>query len=118
MTAISRLLLILSGFVGAAGVVAAAAASHGESRNLSAIATIFLAHAPVLLVLAFHGRGRLLAGAALVLGLGTLLFGGDLALREWAGHPLFPGAAPMGGGAMILGWMSLVVAGLAGRSGT
>jgi uncharacterized membrane protein YgdD (TMEM256/DUF423 family) len=116
MTLQSRLLLVLAGLLGAAGIAAAAGASHGDSRNLSAIAMIFLAHAPVLLILALVARGRVLPWAGLVLAAGTLVFGLDLALREWSGHALFAGAAPLGGGAMILGWAGLGIAGLLGKS--
>lgn len=116
MSMLSRTLMIFAGLLGAAGVAAAAGASHGESRNLSAIATIFLAHAPALLALAMLGKGRVLSVASLVLALGAMVFGGDLALREWAGHGLFPGAAPLGGGAMILGWLGVAIAGVAGKS--
>ena len=108
-----RLALAMAGLVGAVGVMAAAAASHGgESRNLAAIAAIALAHGPALLVLAMAGRGRLLGGAALLLGLGTLVFAADLGLREWLGHGLFPGAAPLGGAGMIAGWLAIVIAAL------
>lgn len=115
MTLLSRILLILAGLCGAAGIAAAAAASHGESRNFSAMAMIFLAHAPVLVALALCGRGRVLTSAALVLAAGALVFGGDLAMREWTGQSLFPGAAPGGGGAMILGWLGFALAGLLSR---
>ena len=73
---------------------------------------IFLAHAPILAALGLHGRGRTILVAASVLAVGTLVFGGDLALRQWLGHGLFPGAAPLGGGAMILGWLGLSLAGV------
>ena len=39
------------------------------------------------------------------------MFAGDLVMRAQAGTPLFPMAAPIGGGTMILGW--LLVAGAA-----
>ena len=112
MALLPKVLLVLAGLIGASGVAAAAGASHGESRNLSAMAMIFLAHAPVLVALALHGRGRAILVAASVLAVGTLVFGGDLALRQWLGHGLFPGAAPLGGGAMILGWLGLSLAGV------
>lgn len=110
---VPRHLLVLAGLMGALGVAAAAAASHGESRNLGALATMFLAHAPVLVALGLFGEGRVLSGAGLVLAGGTLLFGGDLAMREFAGQGLFGGAAPLGGGLMMLGWAGLALAGLA-----
>ena len=114
MALLPRVLLVLAGVIGAAGVAAAAAASHGDSPNLSAIATIFLAHAPVLAAVALHGRSRMVLAAGSVLAAGTLVFGGDLALRHWLGHALFAGAAPLGGGVMILGWLGLALAGLVG----
>ena len=110
-----RHFLVVAGLMGATGVAAAAAASHGDNRNLSALATMFLAHAPVLVGLGLFGRGRLLLGAGLALTGGTLLFGADLAMREYAGQGLFAGAAPLGGGLMMLGWLGLALAGLAGK---
>lgn len=110
---LARATLVAAGLVGAAGVMAAAGASHGGdvSRNLSAVATICLAHAPVLLALALAGRGMALRIAAVLIGVGTLVFAGDLGVREWLDHGLFPGAAPLGGGGMILGWVAIIVAG-------
>lgn len=109
-----RLILALSGVIGAIGVMAAAAASHGgEARNLSAIAAIGLAHGPALLALALVGRGRVLGVAAGLLATGTLVFISDLGMREWLGQGLFPGAAPLGGTAMIGGWLAIIVAAVA-----
>lgn len=108
-----RMTLVAAGLVGAAGVMSAAAASHGgETRNLSAIAAICLAHGPALLALGLGGKGRLLQLATGLLAIGTMVFAGDLAMREWLGHALFPGAAPLGGMGMIGGWLVIVVAGL------
>lgn len=109
---IMRLLVIAGGLSGAVGVMAAAASSHGEDvRNLSAIAAICLAHGPALLALGLAGRGRVLLAGGLVLVLGTLVFAGDLGIRQWLGHGAFPGAAPLGGGVMILGWLAIVLGG-------
>ena len=111
-----RLLVGLAGLIGACGVAAAAAASHAaESRNLAAIAAIALAHGPALLAIGLAGRSRPLALAGALLGLGTVLFCADLAMREFGGQALFPGAAPFGGGAMMLGWLSITAAGLLSR---
>ena len=106
-----RIILIAAGLIGAVGVMAAAAASHGESRNLAAMAAICLAHGPALLALGLMGRGRVLMTAGLVLVLGTAIFAGDLSMREWLGNGLFAGAAPIGGGAMILGWLGIALGG-------
>ena len=111
-----RVLLATAGALGAIGVMAAAAASHGDgSRNLGAIAAIGLAHGPALLALALAGRGRVLGVAAALMAVGTAIFAGDLAMREWLGAGLFPGAAPLGGVGMTAGWLAIVAAALAWR---
>ena len=38
------------------------------------------------------------------------LFAGDLTLRQYAGHSLFPMAAPTGGTLLIASWLALAVA--------
>ena len=45
-----------------------------------------------------------------IAGLAASLFAGDLTLRQYAGHGLFPMAAPTGGTLLILGWLVLGVA--------
>ena len=111
-----RLVLVAAGLIGAAGVASAAAASHaGESRNLAAIAAICLSHGPALLALGLVGHGRLLGVASVLLSAGTMIFAGDLGMREWLGHGLFPGAAPIAGVGMIGGWLVIVAAGLLWR---
>jgi uncharacterized membrane protein YgdD (TMEM256/DUF423 family) len=108
-------LVLVAGLLGAAGVAAAAAASHGgEARSLSAIATIALAHAPALVALGLAGQGRVQAIAAFVLATGAVLFVGDLGWREQTGSALFALAAPFGGGALILGWLGLAFSGVVG----
>lgn len=112
-----RMGLAMAGLFGAIGVAAAAASSHGGSeRNLGAIAAIGLAHGPALLALALAGRGRVLGIAAVLLAAGTAIFIGDLGMREWLGRGLFPGAAPLGGVAMIGGWLTIVGAALVWRN--
>lgn len=113
-----RLLLGVAGLIGAVGVATAASASHAtESRNIAAIASICLAHGPALLAVGLAGKTRAWYVAGAILALGTLLFVGDLAIREWTGQSLFPGAAPLGGGGMMLGWISLAIVGLWYRPG-
>lgn len=108
-----RVLVGVAGLLGAVGVATAAMTSHGEDvRNLAAISAMALAHAPVLLVLGLVGRSRALSIAGLVLAGGCAIFVADLAMRHWFGGALFPGAAPIGGGGMILGWLGLAVAGM------
>ena len=38
------------------------------------------------------------------------LFSGDLSLRQYAGHSLFPMAAPTGGTLLIVSWLALALA--------
>jgi uncharacterized membrane protein YgdD (TMEM256/DUF423 family) len=109
-----RPLIIVAALLGATGVGAAAAASHGESRHLSAIAAICLSHGPALLALGLAGWGRLFWWSTILLAGGTIVFVLDLGVREWLGHGLFTGAAPLGGLLMILGWLTLAVAALVG----
>jgi uncharacterized membrane protein YgdD (TMEM256/DUF423 family) len=44
-----------------------------------------------------------------------MIFAGDLGMREWLGHGMFPGAAPLGGVGMIGGWLAIVGAALVRR---
>ncbi|AKR56295.1 membrane protein [Devosia sp. H5989] len=108
----SRITLGLGGLIGGAGVALAAAASHGGDEHLlGAASTICLAHGPALLALGLlRLPGRALQAAALLLGVGTLFFAGDLITRHFTGAGVFPGAAPLGGAAMIGGWIAVVVA--------
>ncbi len=100
------IILLFCGFMGASGVVLAAAASHGEdTRLLGSASTMCLAHAPVLLGLFCAGdRIRTGAAASMVLSFGTILFAADLLSRHFGYGSLFPMAAPAGGLAMIAGW--------------
>lgn len=112
MIVLHRGLLVVAGLLGASGVAAAAASSHMvDSRNLSAIAAVFLSHGPALLAVGLLGRSRSFAISGAILALGTLIFGADLALREFLSAPLFAGAAPIGGGLMILGWLGFALSG-------
>jgi uncharacterized membrane protein YgdD (TMEM256/DUF423 family) len=109
----------LSALMGASGVMTAAAATHaggGQTGELAQIAAYFLIlHAAALLgiVACAHSYAERpsFAGALLIagawLGLATILFSGDLATRAFSGARLFPMAAPIGGSAMILGWLAL-----------
>ena len=106
---IRPVVLFLGGILGAAGVMLAAAATHtGDTYVLSNASAMCLAHAPVLIAL-FIGWDKIKTAlpAGLILGLGTLLFAGDLVSRHFGGSSLFPMAAPIGGMGMILGWLVL-----------
>jgi uncharacterized membrane protein YgdD (TMEM256/DUF423 family) len=49
--------------------------------------------------------------AAWIVGAG--LFSGDIAMRAFAGHRLFPFAAPSGGMIMFAAWLALTVSAVA-----
>ena len=107
-----RPFVVIAGLFGAAGVATAAAASHGGDGNLAIAGNFLLFHAPAFLALSALPQHRVLQVAGIVLGIGVLLFTGDLAMRSGLGHALFPMAAPIGGGGMILGWLGVAAAGL------
>ena len=115
---LARLIIVVAGILGGGGVMAAAAASHGgDGTNLDPIAMVCLAHGPALLALGLSSlRGRLFDAAAILLGLGTLVFAGDLLVRQYLGHAAFPMAAPIGGVGMIGGWVAVIVGGLFSRA--
>lgn len=104
---IRPLLLFVSGVLGLGGVALAAAATHGgDAHFLGNASTMCLAHAPALLALyAGYRHIRTAPAAGALLGLGTLLFAGDLINRHYNGSSLFPMAAPTGGIAMMAGWL-------------
>jgi uncharacterized membrane protein YgdD (TMEM256/DUF423 family) len=114
----SRLTVAAAGAIGAGGMVAAAADSHGGGgSHLGPVAMVCLAHGPALLALGLSSvRGRWLTAAAALLALGTLVFAGDLLARQYLGHRAFPFAAPIGGVGMIGGWIAVIVGGLVSRA--
>lgn len=104
-----RLTLLLAGLAGAFGVAFSAMAAHGEDpRLLGAAAAACMAQAPALLALSIGWeRIRTALPAGLLIGLGCLLFAGDLLYRNRFGEGLFPMSAPTGGTMMILGWVAV-----------
>jgi uncharacterized membrane protein YgdD (TMEM256/DUF423 family) len=111
------LILFVSGLMGLSGVALAAAASHGgDTHFLGNASTMCLAHAPVLLALYLgHATFRTATLSALALGLGTILFAGDLVSRHYLGDRFFPFAAPAGGSLMMLGWLLVAAGAFLGR---
>ncbi len=116
----ATLLVILAGIMGAGGVTLAAASAHAvPNAGLDSAGHMLSLHAAALLggaaILNAGLMWRPLGAIALFgLALGAALFAGDLALRAFAGHRLFPMAAPTGGTIMIAGWLVLAVAGIVG----
>ena len=111
----TRPLLALAGLCGALGVALAAAAQHGGYADLAIAASFLLVHAPALIGLSLLPRGRLLTATAIVMVIGLALFCGDLVCLTYLGHSLFPMSAPLGGTAMILGWLLLAATAVWGK---
>lgn len=114
----SRLVLFVAGLLGAAGVAAAAASAHLGDALFGPLSLVALTQAPALLAFGLSGvRGLPFRAGAMAIGLGALLFCGDLAARQFLGPHLFPFAAPAGGTAMIAGWLLVAVGALVARTG-
>jgi uncharacterized membrane protein YgdD (TMEM256/DUF423 family) len=110
-----RLLIVLAALMGGSGVALAAAAAHQDPTGLlGSASSMLLFHAPAVLTCVLladrgliHGRIGLAAAACFVVA--ALLFAGDLAARHYAGHRLFPFAAPAGGTLLIASWLVLAL---------
>jgi uncharacterized membrane protein YgdD (TMEM256/DUF423 family) len=111
-----RILVSVAAIMGAAGVILAAASAHQtDAARLGAASSMLLFHATAVLgVVALAERGviRLQIGILAAFGfvVASSLFAGDLTLRQYAGHALFPMAAPTGGALMISSWLLLALA--------
>jgi uncharacterized membrane protein YgdD (TMEM256/DUF423 family) len=111
-----RILIVLAGIMGADGVILAAASAHqSDATRLAAASSMLLFHAAAVLgvvTLAERGLIHLRLGIAAAWGfvIAAALFAGDLTLRQYAGHGLFPMAAPTGGTLLIASWLLLAVA--------
>jgi uncharacterized membrane protein YgdD (TMEM256/DUF423 family) len=116
MNRLARVLIVLAGIMGADGVILAAASAHqADASRLGAASSMLLFHAcAVLAAVALAERAlihaRIGLGAAIGLVIAAALFAGDLTLRQYAGHGLFPMAAPTGGTLLIASWLALAVA--------
>ena len=110
-------LAAVAALMGAAGVALAAISAHQDGGDLGRLASEFLIlHAAALVGISAHAprapRALIFAGGGLALG--TLVFAGDLTMRAFAGHRLFPFAAPSGGSLMIVSWLALALTFAAG----
>ncbi|SDN60704.1 Uncharacterized membrane protein YgdD, TMEM256/DUF423 family [Methylobacterium phyllostachyos] len=111
LSGIDRALAALACLAGLLGVALSAAAAHiPGADSLKTAAQFLLFHAPAILALIGLGaaglaRPTLARAAAGLLVVGLILFCGDLAVRTWLQHPLFPMAAPTGGFALMGGWL-------------
>jgi uncharacterized membrane protein YgdD (TMEM256/DUF423 family) len=113
-----RVLVVLAAVMGADGVILAAAAAHQpDATRLASASSMLLFHASALLAVVLLVERRVIHmqlgfGAAFGFVIAAALFAGDLTLRQYAGHSLFPMAAPTGGTLLILSWLMLAVAAL------
>lgn len=110
----ARVLLLLAGLMGMAGVMLAAAGRHSGGGDLAALAAQFLLiHAAVVLgiglsVSAGVRPAWVWLAAATCITLGVICFAADLAIIAFTGARPFPIAAPVGGTLMIIGWFGVV----------
>jgi len=106
-----RILIVLAAVMGADGVMLAAAAAHLPDASRLASAMLLFHATAILGIVGLAERSiiHLRIGLAGAFGfvIATALFAGDLTLRQYAGHGLFPMAAPTGGTLMILSWLAL-----------
>ena len=113
-----RILIALAGLMGAAGVALAAASAHQpDATRLAAASSMLLFHAAAVLAAVLLVERRIIhetIGLAAAVGFVAAagLFAGDLTLRQYAGHGLFPMAAPTGGTLLIVSWLILAAAAL------
>jgi uncharacterized membrane protein YgdD (TMEM256/DUF423 family) len=118
-----RTLVVLAGLMGAAGVALAAASAHQpDAARLASASAMLLFHSSALLAALLLAERRIIhlqLGIAAVFGfvVAAALFAGDLTLRQYAGHSLFPMAAPTGGTLLIVSWLMLAVAAVWPRLG-
>jgi uncharacterized membrane protein YgdD (TMEM256/DUF423 family) len=111
-----RILIVLSAVMGADGVILAAASAHQpDATRLASASSMLLFHAlATLAAVALAERGvihvRIGLAAAWGFVIASALFAGDLTMRQYAGHGLFPMAAPTGGTLLIVSWIALAVA--------
>lgn len=116
MNRLARVLIVLAALMGADGVILAAASAHlADASRLGAASSMLLFHATAVLAVValaeralIHSRIGLIAAFGFVIA--AALFAGDLTLRQYAGHGLFPMAAPTGGTLLIASWLALAVA--------
>jgi uncharacterized membrane protein YgdD (TMEM256/DUF423 family) len=116
MSRLPRILVVLAAIMGADGVILAAASAHlPDASRLASASSMLLFHATAILgTVALTERAivdiRIGIVAAFGFVIAASLFAGDLTLRQYAGHGLFPMAAPIGGTLLIASWLALAVA--------
>ncbi len=110
------ILIALAGLMGAGGIALAAAGAHmAPGAGLDSAAYMLLFHAAAVVGgAALVQQSVLWRPLALVVlaawVLGAVLFSGDIAMRAFTAHRLFPMAAPSGGMILICAWLALTAA--------
>jgi uncharacterized membrane protein YgdD (TMEM256/DUF423 family) len=108
------LLIALAGAMGAGGILLAAAGAHAApNAGLQGAAYMLLFHAAAILGGASLTQQGVLWRPVMLAVLiawvvGAALFSGDIALRAFSGHRLFPMAAPTGGILLTAAWIALI----------
>jgi len=111
-----RILVVLAAIMGGDGVILAAASAHlPDASRLASASSMLLFHATAILgTVALMERAVVDVRIGMVAAFGFViaasLFAGDLTLRQYAGHSLFPMAAPTGGTLLIASWLALAIA--------
>lgn len=104
-----KVFYIFGGIFGASSFAAYAASAH-VNGFYGHIAPILLGNALALLFLAnicaYKSIYKNLLGISLIIGVS--LFCGDLLLRQFIAHKLFPYAAPTGGMLIIIAWLGFI----------
>jgi uncharacterized membrane protein YgdD (TMEM256/DUF423 family) len=112
----TRLWLIVAAALGATGVAFGAGGAHGL-RSLMAPEYLptfetgvryHLLHAVALLALALAAERRPVTAPAALMTLGTLLFSGSLYALALGAPSGFGIVTPLGGVALLLGWLALI----------
>jgi uncharacterized membrane protein YgdD (TMEM256/DUF423 family) len=112
----ARIVAVAGALAGFLGVMLSAVARHRPgTMYLEIVAQFLLFHASAFLGLAALLATRIVhpkagAWAAGAVGLGLVLFCGDLAFRDFLGQPLFAMAAPTGGTILMAGWLLIGIA--------
>lgn len=110
--------IIVAGLMGATGVALAALAAHARpGAGLDSASHLLLFHAAaVMAATSLADNGRLCSWPAAFAKagwiIGAVLFAGDITLRAFTAHRLFPMAAPSGGTILIVAWLALSVSSL------
>ena len=119
----SKIHLVIAALMGLLGIIFLAMAAHTSgATSLQTSGQFLLFHAPVIMAVTALRRLELMpmrwgANAVSVLILGVTLFCGDLALRALSGISLFPMAAPIGGGLIMLGWLGIAICAFVSKNG-